>query len=61
MGMQTLPNRKEGNNDFFDINVMIQAFFIHDLLPVRHSAVAAFLNKDIDSNSQESKRDHSNF
>ena len=44
-----------------DINVMIQAFFIHDLLPVRHSAVAAFLNKDIDSNSQESKRDHSNF
>ena len=34
---------------------MIQALFIHDLLPGRHSAVGAVLNKDTDSNSQGSK------
>ena len=34
---------------------------IHDLLPGRHSTVAAFLNKDTESNSQESKTDKSTF
>ena len=42
---------------FFDIKVTIKALIIHDLLPGRHSTVAAFLNKDTDSNSQESKTD----
>ena len=31
---------------------MIQALFIDDLLPGRHSVVGAVLNKDTDSNSQ---------
>ena len=34
---------------------------IHDLLPGRHSTMAAFLNKDTESNSQESKTDKSTF
>ena len=34
---------------------------LHDPLPGRHSAVAVFLNKDIDSNRQESKTDSSTF
>ena len=40
---------------------MIQALFIHDLLPGEHSAVAAFLNADTDSNSQETKTDNSTY
>ena len=40
---------------------MIQALFIHDLLPGEHSAVAAFLNADTDSTSQETKTGNSTF
>ena len=34
---------------------MMQALFIYDLLPSKHSVVAAYLNADTDSNSQKSK------
>ena len=60
-GTQTIPNGKKRNKDFFGINVTIKALIIHDLLPGRHSTVVAFLNKDTDSNSQESKTDKSTF
>ena len=40
---------------------MIQVLFLHDRLPGKHSAVAAFLNADTDSDSQESKTDNSIF
>ena len=62
LGTHLKPHQVENKEtDFFDINIMIQALFIHDLLPGRHSAVGAVLNKDTDSNSQGSKTDNSTF
>ena len=40
MGTHLKPHQIEDKEtDFFYINIMIQALFIHDLLPGRHSAL----------------------